>query len=583
MQHGEASNTSIHNLNAITLVPLLSQAVPEACPVGIIFEEKIGGFIQRLTRTPIDPANFTNGTNLNSGGGIPLVAQPCENSRPYESFQSNSGNSSSSSSSSSSYWSPLAIWSISHGDSTIQKNMDPLSPPNLEAETSKSISNAQPKSNNNVTLRSVFYFFVSVILVAVVLLFLCDSTKFDRNTWGMQMNSTVKVVSNQTVQEKICSSDHISNGSLAEIEVGVSGVDSAIPSTQNSTIDAVRTVVVLIGRTGDGKSASGNLMISILKHENKHKENSLRVEQYRVEEPINPFSESAGADSHTALPQSFTVDGFRVIDTPGLMDNKGLAKDEENIVEIVKFLIREGAVNGFVLVVNEQAPRFDGPMQDAVKLLVDTFGPEMLNHMGILFTRSTHKIVEESVQYVNEHFVPALKAKIGYNISFLPSWQVENHPEKLRQGMLNVSRETVDMFHARNIESVRQLKNWASAKPALDISNTKPGKYASTTKMQKMLLEVQFNNTIDPSKTRGECREVQISRTREESRRYGSKCIWGIFGGRQFKDHWDDVTYRRECRSIFTKNNGELHSDSPWESSGDPIKKQENKETTSYC
>jgi hypothetical protein len=265
------------------------------------------------------------------------------------------------------------------------------------------------------------------------------------------------------------------------------------------------------------------------------------------------------------------------------MDNKGLEKDEENVVEIVKYLIREGFVNGFVLVVNEQAPRFDGPMQDAVKLLVDTFGPGMLHHMGILFTRSTHRTVEESVQYVKQHFVPALKAKTGYNIAFLPSWQVENHPEQLAGGLLGVSQETVEKFHARNRNSVKQLKNWASAKPALDVSNTKPGQYSLSTKMQQMLREMEFNNTIDPDKTTGECREVEVSRSHGASRRYGPKCVLGVFGGRQFKDFWDDVTYRRECRSVFIKNNGELHSTSPWKSSGDLIKKKENEKTESYC
>jgi hypothetical protein len=264
------------------------------------------------------------------------------------------------------------------------------------------------------------------------------------------------------------------------------------------------------------------------------------------------------------------------------MDSRGLEKDEENVVEIVKYLIREGSVNGFVLVVNEQAPRFDGPMQDAVKLLVDTFGPEMLHHMGILFTRSTHRTVEESVQYVKQHFVPALRAKTGHNISFLPSWQVENHPEQLAGGLLGVSQETVDKFHARNRDSIQQLKNWASAKPALYVSNTKPAQYPHSTKMQRMLREMEFNNTINPDRTTGECREVEVSRTHEASRRYGPNCILGVFGGKQFKDHWDDVTYRRECRSIFTKNNGELHSASDWKSSGDLIKKQENKSVESY-
>ena len=77
-----------------------------------------------------------------------------------------------------------------------------------------------------------------------------------------------------------------------------------------------------------------------------------------------------------------------------------------------------------------------------MKLLVESFGPEILNHMGVLFTRSTRRTVEESVRFVNQqHLVPALREMTGYPISFLPSWQVENYPKRLANGLLGVSQD----------------------------------------------------------------------------------------------------------------------------------------------
>ena len=89
------------------------------------------------------------------------------------------------------------------------------------------------------------------------------------------------------------------------------------------------------------------------------------------------FQTSSGGNSFTNKPTSW-MDGtssFRVVDTPGLLDTNGILQDESNIENIVHYVAGIEYVNGFYLVVNEQSPRFDDGMQNAVKLLVESICP----------------------------------------------------------------------------------------------------------------------------------------------------------------------------------------------------------------
>ena len=119
-----------------------------------------------------------------------------------------------------------------------------------------------------------------------------------------------------------------------------------------------------------------------------------------------PFSESALADSHTHAVHKHSVtwkDLQLVIhDTPGLMDSKGVEEDEANIAKIVEAARAAGHISTLVLVLNEQAKRFNSGMQAAAKLFFDAFGPECFDIMGIAYTHTTSdaKTAQEHVNSV---------------------------------------------------------------------------------------------------------------------------------------------------------------------------------------
>ena len=319
-------------------------------------------------------------------------------------------------------------------------------------------------------------------------------------------------------------------------------------------------VMVMLGRTGDGKSTTGNLFARILEF------SSSKV-----------FEEGEGPESHTQAPKAISNGLFEIVDTPGLMDNKGAVYDEKNMIEIVKYLKGKGKVNGFILVVNEQAPRFDDGMQNAVKLLVDTFGPQMLKQTGVLFTRS---LTLES-DHARDWVVTSSKLlgdRIGYSVDPLPFWRSNAYPEEA-----GVTAERLVALNAMNVAAVTSVKNWVVSQSDLDVSNATPGIYEAT-RIQNQLKEdarIAEENAIDPSKNKGECREVRLRSSGASSRRYGPRCS-GLWGPREYRDFWDDVTYRRECITYYFKKSGEAHSDSGWSSTGE-FTRVENKRRRNVC
>jgi hypothetical protein len=164
--------------------------------------------------------------------------------------------------------------------------------------------------------------------------------------------------------------------------------------------------IVLGGRTGEGKSALGVAMLQTLGFGGF------------------PFPESDSAVSCTSAPKTVVAADVAVTDTPGLMDSRGVVKDEANLRAIVDHVKASKKFRGLFIVVNEQAPRFDDSMQDAVKILVESFGPDVLGNMGFVFTHSLGKISSAAALATSAEFTRLLGAKIGIRPPAIPCWQV---------------------------------------------------------------------------------------------------------------------------------------------------------------
>lgn len=168
----------------------------------------------------------------------------------------------------------------------------------------------------------------------------------------------------------------------------------------------------LCSYTGSGKSSLGNAILA-----------NLGCFE-------NPFNISSDVHSQGETTIIFTHESIKIFDHCGLSDSK--QRDEELMKNSIKAFKSESSMNALLLVLNEQIPRFDNSMQDALKLIVDSLGVDVLKYTGIVFTRCFGNIKKESARKTSEQISNILCTRIGIKPIVLPFWQVDLFPEQLQ-------------------------------------------------------------------------------------------------------------------------------------------------------
>ncbi|KAM9498172.1 GTPase IMAP family member 1-like [Salvelinus alpinus] len=178
---------------------------------------------------------------------------------------------------------------------------------------------------------------------------------------------------------KIESRDQVDNllTKLDALQKTVSNMNS-----ENTMESSAERRIVLLGRSGVGKSASGNTILGLR-----------GSDQFRSDCSFNSVTENSEVKSAAVAGRE-----VKVIDTPGL--SKGKRTPQHVFNEIMKScLLAEEGLHAFVLVV--ELGRFEKNDDEIIYLLKMAFGEEALKYAVVLFTHGdklSSQNIEQNIQ-----------------------------------------------------------------------------------------------------------------------------------------------------------------------------------------
>ena len=123
--------------------------------------------------------------------------------------------------------------------------------------------------------------------------------------------------------------------------------------------------IALIGKTGNGKSSTGNMILQRKQFECAASANGVT---FRIQSEFGHFQNS----------------DFKLTDTPGVFDP---VKSDEEIINELKKVIDELHPGPHVFLIVLKSTRFTEEDKMSVKVLGDIFGQEVFKHSIVVFTR----------------------------------------------------------------------------------------------------------------------------------------------------------------------------------------------------
>lgn len=214
-------------------------------------------------------------------------------------------------------------------------------------------------------------------------------------------------------------------------------------------------------------------------------------------------------------------------------------------------------------------------MQESVKLLVDSFGPDILRHLALLFTKAYGtKSPEEARDFANE--IAAMIATFtGVSwLKELPFYQVDTHPEEATKR--RVPESAIPSIEADTKSAIKTMVSWIKTRPAYSTVDAKAAEYEqqrlareAKEKAEKERLQRERDNKVvkedkEQREVVASSRKEPIFRTETHSNTKRRGGVAGLLGGTKTHTETKQVltghntfnTMNAEERTVQTLGNG---------------------------
>jgi len=206
-----------------------------------------------------------------------------------------------------------------------------------------------------------------------------------------------------------------------------------------------RATIAFIGQAGHGITG---VMNSIAAHYDSNNPNSPRP-FYESKLISNPhFSRAHKTLLSHQNSVLFGVSGYMI----------GSAHLVSAVKEDVAYLTKEGSVKGIMLVVNSQAPIIVREIQTIAGIFVKAFGVTIETSFRILCTRAPFGHID-ACRRISNQVRKSLQSRLKLNITEIPFWTIENHPEHLTQLMIS-TEDIDDEVKNRHRRTLDEFTHW---------------------------------------------------------------------------------------------------------------------------
>ncbi|KAI4898084.1 hypothetical protein NFI96_008276, partial [Prochilodus magdalenae] len=203
---------------------------------------------------------------------------------------------------------------------------------------------------------------------------------------------------------------------------------SLVSSGKRGTVKELR--LVLLGKTGDGKSSCGNTILG--------------------EEEVFPTGNSPNSETHKCKPRTKIINQKEVtlVDTPGFYDTD--RPEEELKSEILRCII-ECAPGPHAFVIVLRVGRYTEQEKEIVKKITASFGEEALKYAVVLFTHgddlSEGQTIEQFVEQSRE--LQELVEKCGGRVHMIDNKYWKQQQDGYRSNRVQVEKllNTIEEMH----------------------------------------------------------------------------------------------------------------------------------------